>query len=50
MNFGETLYGMMYEILSPYGMESSDADRNKWARFPFEDLTEHDKAGIQKAF
>lgn len=40
MNFGETLYGMMYELLSPFGMESSAADRDKWARFPFGDLSE----------
>ena len=50
MSFGETLYYMMYELLSPYGMESSDADRNKWALFPFGDLMEDDKAGIQAAF
>ena len=50
MSFGETLYYKMYELLSPYGMESSDADRNKWAMFPFGDLTEDDKAGIQAAF
>ena len=50
MSFGETLYYKMYELLSPYGMESSDADRNKWALFPFGDLTEDDKAGIQMAF
>ena len=50
MNFGETLYGMMYELLSPFGMESSAADRDKWARFPFGDLTEADKEGIQMAF
>ena len=50
MSFGETLYYKMYELLSPYGMESSDADRNKWAMFPFGDLTEDDKAVIQAAF
>ena len=50
MNFGETLYGMMYELLSSFGMESSDADRNKWALFPFGDLTEDDKNAIQAAF
>ena len=50
MSFGETLYGRMYELLSPFGMESSDADRNKWARFPFGDLTEKDKTDIQMAF
>ena len=50
MSFGETLYYKMYELLSPYGMESSDADKNKWALFPFGDLTEDDKAGIQVAF
>lgn len=50
MSFGETLYYMMYELLSPFGMESSDVDKNKWALFPFGDLTEDDKAGIQAAF
>lgn len=50
MSFGETLYYKMYELLSPYGMESSDVDKNKWALFPFGDLTEDDKAGIQVAF
>ena len=50
MSFGETLYYMMYELLSPFGMESSDADRNKWALFPFGDLTEDDKNAIQAAF
>ena len=50
MSFGETLYYLMYELLSPYGMESSDADRNKWALFPFGDLTEDDKNVIQAAF
>ena len=50
MSFGETLYYMMYELLSPFGMASSDADKNKWALFPFGDLTEDDKAGIQVAF
>ena len=50
MSFGETLYYMMYELLSPYGMESSDVDRNKWSLFPFGDLTEVDKTDIQRAF
>ena len=50
MSFGETLYYKMYELLSPYGMESSDADRNVWAMFPFGDLTEADKTDIQRAF
>ena len=50
MSFGETLYYLMYELLSPFGMESSDADRNKWSLFPFGDLAEDDKAGIQAAF
>ena len=50
MSFGETLYYLMYELLSPYGMESSDADRNKWALFPFGDLTDDDKNAIQAAF
>ena len=50
MSFGETLYYLMYEILSPYGMESSDADRNIWSLFPFGDLTESEQNNIQKAF
>ena len=50
MSFGETLYYLMYELLSPYGMESSDADRNKWALFPFGDLPEDEKNAIQAAF
>lgn len=50
MNFGETLYYKMYELLSPYGMENSDADRNAWALFPFGDLAEADKTDIQRAF
>ena len=50
MSFGETLYCMMYEILSPYGMEISDADRNIWSLFPFGDLTESEQNNIQKAF
>ena len=50
MSFGETLYYKMYELLSPYGMESSDADRNKWSLFPFGDLAEADKNAIQAAF
>ena len=50
MSFGETLYYLMYELLSPYGMESSDADRNKWALFPFGDLTEAEQYDIQRAF
>ena len=50
MSFGETLYYMMYEILSPYGMEISDADRNKWSLFPFGDLAEDEKNAIQAAF
>lgn len=50
MSFGETLYYMMYEILSPYGMEDSAYVRNVWDQFPFGDLTEDDKAGIQVAF
>ena len=50
MSFGETLYYLMYELLSPFGMESSDADRNKWSLFPFGDLTEADKTDIQRAF
>ena len=50
MSFGETLYYLMYELLSPFGMESSDADRNKWSLFPFGDLTEADKTDIQTAF
>ena len=50
MSFGETLYYLMYELLSPYGMESSDADRNKWDQFPFGDLLEDEKNTIQRAF
>ena len=50
MSFGETLYYKMYELLSPYGMESSDADRNKWSLFPFGDLAEDEKNAIQAAF
>ena len=50
MSFGETLYYKMYELLSPFGMESSDADRNAWALFPFGDLMEADKTDIQRAF
>lgn len=50
MSFGETLYYMMYELLSPFGMESSDADRNKWSLFPFGDLAEDEKNAIQTAF
>ena len=50
MSFGETLYYLMYEKLSPFGMESSDADRNKWSLFPFGDLTEDEKNAIQRAF
>ena len=50
MSFGETLYYKMYELLSPYGMESSDADRNKWSLFPFGDLTEAEQNDIQRAF
>ena len=49
MSFGETLYYLMYELLSPFGMESSDADRNKWAMFPFGDLAEDEKNAIQAA-
>ena len=50
MSFGETLYYLMYELLSPFGMENSDADRNKWALFPFGDLTEAQQNDIQMAF
>lgn len=50
MNFGETLYGMMYKLLSPFGMESSAADRDKWARFPFGDLSDAEQNHIQMAF
>ena len=50
MSFGETLYHLMYETLSPYGMESSDADRNIWSLSPFGDLTEIEQNNIQKAF
>ena len=50
MSLGETLYHLMYETLSLYGMESSDADRNIWSLFPFGDLTEIEQNNIQKAF
>ena len=50
MSFGETLYYLMYEILSPYGMESSDADRNIWDQFPFGDLPEDEKNAIRASF
>ena len=50
MSFGETLYYLMYELLSPFGMESSDADRNAWALFSFGDLAEDEKNAIQTAF
>ena len=40
----------MYELLSPFGMESSDSDRNAWALFPFSDLAEDEKNTIQAAF
>ena len=50
MSFGETLYHLMYEILSLYGMESSDVDRNIWSLFPFGDLTEIEQNNILKAF
>ena len=50
MSFGETLYYLMYEILSPYGMESSDADRNAWDQSPFGDLPENEKNAIRASF
>lgn len=50
MSFGETLYYLMYEMLSPFGMESSDSDRNAWALFPFSDLAEDEQNAIQTAF
>ena len=50
MSFGETLYYKMYELLSPYGMESSDDDRNTWSLFPFGDLAEDQQNDIQMAF
>ena len=50
MSFGETLYGMMYDLLSPFGMESLAVDRDKWARFPFGDLTDAEQNDIQMAF
>ena len=50
MSFGETLYYLMYEKLSQFGMEISDADRNKWSLFPFGDLVEVQQNDIQRAF
>ena len=40
MSFGETLYGMMYELLSPFGMEDLAHVRRAWDYFPFGDLSE----------
>ena len=50
MSFGETLYYLMYEILSPYGMEDSAYVRRVWDSFPFGDLPEDEKNVIQAAF
>ena len=41
---------MMYELLSPFGMESLAPDRDAWARFPFGDLTDAEQNDIQMAF
>ena len=50
MNFGETLYYMMYELLSPFGMEDLAHVRQAWDLFPFGDLPEDEKNAIQAAF
>ena len=50
MSFGETLYYLMYELLSPYGMEDSAYVRRVWDSFPFGDLPEDEKNAIQAAF
>ena len=50
MNFGETLYGMMYERLSPFGMEDLAYVRRAWDYFPFGDLSEAEQNDIQAAF
>ena len=50
MNFGETLYGIMYEILSPYGMQDLAPVRRAWDYFPFGDLSEAQQNNIQAAF
>ena len=50
MSFGETLYHLMYELLSPYGMEDSAYVRRVWDSFPFGDLMEDEKNTIQRAF
>ena len=50
MSFGETLYYMMYEILSPYGMEDLAHVRQAWDLFPFGDLSEAEQNDIQMAF
>lgn len=50
MNFGETLYGMMYKLLSPFGMEDLADVRRAWDYFPFGDLTEAEQNDIQRAF
>ena len=50
MSFGETLYYLMYELLSPYGMEDSAYVRRVWDSFPFGDLPEDETNAIQAAF
>lgn len=50
MSFGETLYYLMYELLSPFGMEDSAYDRHVWDQFPFGDLAEDEKNVIYAAF
>ena len=50
MSFGETLYHLMYELLSPYGMEDSAYVRLVWDKFPFGDLLEDEKNAIKASF
>ena len=50
MNFGETLYVIMYELLSPFGMEDLAYVRRAWDYFPFGDLSEAEQNKIQAAF
>lgn len=50
MNFGETLYGIMYKLLSPFGMEDLVYVRRAWDYFPFGDLSEAEQNKIQAAF
>ena len=50
MNFGENLYGIMYKLLSPFGMEDLAYVRQAWDHFPFGDLSEAEQNDIQMAF